>query len=165
MNRKYSKEDYLNLINKIKQEIPDVTLTTDIIVGFPSETEEDFLETLDVVQKVGYSTAYTFLYSKRTGTSAANMQEQIPEEIAKERFNRLLKTLNTGIYELNKKLVGTTVEVIAEEINEKDKSLVTGRTYSNTTVHFKGDSSMIGKSFDIKITDCKTFYLMGEIDY
>ena len=162
MNRKYSKEDYLTLIDKIKKEIPGAAITTDIIVGFPSETEEDFLETLDVVEKVGYSTAYTFLYSKRTGTPASNMDEQIPEEVAKERFNRLLKELNNGIYEINSRLVGTTIEVIAEEINEKDNSLVSGRTYSNTTVHFKGDSSLIGKVLNIKITDCKTFYLMGE---
>ena len=163
MNRKYSKEDYLKLIGKIKKEIPNAAITTDIIVGFPSETEEDFLETLDVVEKAGYSTAYTFLYSKRTGTPAAIMDEQVPADVAKERFNRLLKILNDGIYEINSKLLGTTVEVIAEEVNEKDNTLISGRTYGNTTVHFKGDSSLIGQILNIKITDCKTFYLMGEV--
>ena len=163
MNRKYSKEDYLSRIAKIKQEIPNVSITTDIIVGFPSESEEDFLETLDIIKKVGYSTAYTFLYSKRTGTPAANMCDQVPESIAKERFNRLLKLLNDGIYEINKKLVGETVSVLAEEVNEKDNSLVSGKTYSNTTVHFKGDKSLIGQILNIKITECKTFYLIGEL--
>ncbi|MCL2873334.1 MAG: tRNA (N6-isopentenyl adenosine(37)-C2)-methylthiotransferase MiaB [Defluviitaleaceae bacterium] len=163
MNRKYSKDDYLYLADKIKKEIPGAAITTDIIVGFPSETEEDFLETLDVVKRVGYSTAYTFLYSKRTGTPAANMDEQVPEDVAKERFNRLLKMLNDGIYEINKQLVGETIEVFAEEVNEKDETLITGRAYNNTTVHFKGDSSLIGKILNIKVTDCKTFYLMGVI--
>lgn len=162
MNRNYTKEHYLSLIEKIRNEIPDCAITTDIIVGFPGETENDFLETMDVVRKAQYDSAYTFIYSKRSGTPAATMPEQVPEDIVKERFNRLLELIaecskgNTG------KLVGHTVKVLVEDVNEHDKSLVTGRLMNNTLVHFKGDASLVGRITDVRLTEEKGFYYMGE---
>ncbi len=161
MNRKYTREHYISLINKIKTQIPNIAVTTDIIVGFPGETEEDFLDTLNLVKQVHFSSAFTFLYSKRTGTPAETMEEQVAEHIAKERFNRLLDVLNEGIYKYNLQFLGKTVKVLAEEINSQDNSLITGRTEQNTIVHFKGNASAIGKIIDVEITECKTFYLIG----
>ena len=162
MNRRYTKEKYLELVEKIKKEIPDILLSTDIIVGFPGETEEDFLETLDVVDKVGYSTAFTFIYSKRTGTPAAVMENQIPDDVTKERFNRLLEHVNSGVEKISETMVGTVENVLVEEINRQDETMLTGRTERNSLVHFKADKSLIGEIVDVKITDCKTFYLIGE---
>ncbi len=142
MNRRYTKEQYLTLVDKIKKAIPDILISTDIIVGFPGETEEDFLETLDVVDKVGYSTAFTFLYSKRTGTPAAVMENQIPEEVAKERFNRLLEHVNTGVEKISERMVGTVEKVLVEEINRQDGNMLTGRTERNSLVHFEGSQEL-----------------------
>ncbi len=163
MNRHYTKNSYLALVGKIKKEIPDVTLTTDIIVGFPGETEEQFLDTLDVIREVKYTTAYTFIYSKRTGTPAAVMDCQIDEDVIKDRFGRLLETLNSGIYELNQSFVGQTMSVLAEDVSKQDEALLTGRTDGNILVHFKSEKSAIGNFVNVKITDCKTFYLIGEV--
>ena len=162
MNRRYTKEDYLNLVDKLKQACPDISLTTDIIVGFPGETEEDFLETLDVVEKVGYDSAYTFIYSKRTGTPAAVMENQVPEDVVKDRFNRLLNRVQEIAADVCSRHEGTVQEVLVEEVNHQDPSLVTGRMENNTVVHFKGDESMIGTIVPVQLLSCKGFYYMGE---
>lgn len=162
MNRKYTKEQYLELVAKIKERIPDVSLTTDIIVGFPGETEEDFNDTLDVVKQAEFDSAYTFIYSKRTGTPAASMEDQIPEDIVKERFDRLLALIQDTSARLTKKQVGTVQSVLVESMNEQDETLVTGRLENNSVVHFKGDASMIGSIYDVKLLEAKGFYYMGE---
>ena len=162
MNRRYSKEDYLLLVDKLKKACPDISLTTDIIVGFPGETEEDFLETLDVVEKVGYDSAYTFIYSKRTGTPAAIMENQVPDEVVKHRFNRLLDRVQDIAKNVCSRHEGTIQDVLVEEVNHQDETLVTGRLSNNTVVHFKGDASMIGTIVPVKLLTCKNFYYIGE---
>ena len=162
MNRKYTKEDYLLLVDKLRAACPDISLTTDIIVGFPGETEEDFLETMDVVRKVGYDSAYTFIYSKRTGTPAVVMENQVPDAEVKDRFNRLLEEVQNIAARVCSRHEGTVQEVLVEEINRQDKHLVTGRLSNNTVVHFEGDASMIGKIVPVRLASCKNFYYMGE---
>jgi len=164
MNRRYTKEKYLELVDKIKKAIPDISLTTDIIVGFPSETEEDFLDTLDVVKKVRYDSAFTFIYSKRTGTPAASMEGQVDKDVIKDRFDRLLKEVQTIASEEAQKRVGTIQEVLVEEKNSQDESLVTGRMSNNLLVHFKGDIGLIGKIVKVKLVECKGFYYIGELN-
>lgn len=163
MNRKYTKEQYLELVDKIKESIPGISLTTDIMLGFPGETEEDFQETLDVVRKVRYDSAYTFIYSKRTGTPAAQMENQVPEDVVKERFNRLLKEVQAISAELTKEDEGTVQEVLVEGINEHDAKLLTGRLSNNLLVHFKGEKNLVGELRMVKLTECKGFYYMGEL--
>jgi tRNA-2-methylthio-N6-dimethylallyladenosine synthase len=163
MNRHYTKEQYLDLVDRIKTAIPNISLTTDIIVGFPGETEEDFLETLEVVKKVGYESAFTFIYSKRTGTPAANMEGQVDEEVVKDRFNRLLKEVQTMSAELAGKDTGTVQKVLVEGINEQDSELITGRLSNNLLVHFKGSTDLIGKIVEVKLSECKGFYYIGEM--
>ena len=141
MNRRYTKEQYLDLVDRIRAKVPDVSLTTDIIVGFPGETEEDFLETMDVVRKVRYDSAFTFQYSRRTGTPAAAMEDQIPVDVVKDRFDRLLAEVQEISREVTARHTHTVQEVLVESINEQDPSLVTGRMSNNTLVHFKGDAS------------------------
>ena len=162
MNRRYTKESYLELVDKIRRQIPEISLTTDIIVGFPGETEEDFLETMDVVNRVRFDTAFTFIYSKRTGTPAATMDNQVPEDVIKERFNRLLTLVNEISNAQIKRFADQVKPVLVEEVNHHDASLVTGRTEENVTVHFPGTADMIGTTVDVKLTDCKGFYFMGE---
>ncbi|MDD7114086.1 MAG: tRNA (N6-isopentenyl adenosine(37)-C2)-methylthiotransferase MiaB [Lachnospiraceae bacterium] len=164
MNRKYTKEQYLTLVQKLKAAIPDLALTTDIIVGFPGETEEDFQETLDVVRKAEYDSAFTFIYSKRSGTPAARMEEQIPEDVVHERFNRLLKVVGEVAKEKNKRLEGRTELVLAEEIDEKDPEMITGRLSNNNVVHFKADTSVIGKIVPVVLEEAKGFYYIGRLD-
>ncbi len=164
MNRKYTKEKYLTLVEKIKNEIPDAAITTDLIVGFPGETEEDFNETLDVVEKARFSGAFTYIYSIRTGTPAANMEDQVPEAVISERFNRLLQKLNPIVHELNLAQVGQVLDVLVEEVNSQNEELVTGRADNNSIVHFKGNKQLIGNIVKVKITSCKTFYLNGELE-
>ena len=161
MNRRYDKEKYLNLVEKIRTAIPDISLTTDIIVGFPGETEEDFLETVDVVKKVRYDSAFTFIYSKRTGTPAAVMENQIPEDVVKDRFNRLLETVQTIGREMSARDTGKVMEVLVEEQNSQDKHLITGRLSNNLLVHFEGDTSLIGQLCQIRLDECRGFYYMG----
>ena len=163
MNRHYTKEQYLELVRKIKEAVPDISLTTDIIVGFPGETEEDFLETMDVVKKVRYDSAFTFIYSKRTGTPAAIMEEQIPDDVVKGRFDRLLKEVQEISAEVCSVHEGTTQPVLVESMNDHDDSLVTGRLSNNILVHFKGDESLIGKIVDVNLKECKGFYYLGEM--
>ncbi len=162
MNRHYTKEDYLALVDKIKTAMPDISLTTDIIVGFPTETEEDFMETLDVVKRVRYDSAFTFIYSKRTGTPAANMEFASTDEQIKERFDLLLNEVQNIAKETCARFEGTTQEVLVEGVNEQDASLVTGRLSNNLLVHFPGTSDMIGKFMEVKLKESKGFYYLGE---
>ncbi len=162
MNRKYTKEQYLELVEKIRAAVPDISLTTDLIVGFPGETEEDFLETLDVVRKVRYDSAFTFIYSKRTGTPAAKMENQIPQEVVKDRFDRLLSEVQAISKEEAKKVEGKILPVLVEEVNGQDDSLVTGRLTNNLLVHFKGTKDLIGKIVEVELKECRGFYYMGE---
>lgn len=161
MNRRYDKEKYLNLVEKIRTAIPDISLTTDIIVGFPGETEEDFLETVDVVKKVRYDSAFTFIYSKRTGTPAAVMENQVPEDVVKDRFNHLLETVQTIGREMSARDTGKVMEVLVEEQNSQDKHLMTGRLSNNLLVHFEGDTSLIGQLCQVRLDECRGFYYMG----
>ena len=163
MNRRYTKEQYLALAKKIRTEIPDIALTTDIIVGFPGETLEDVEETIEVVKEVQYDNAFTFIYSKRTGTPAAAMENQVPEEVVKEGFDKLLKVVQETARERVSRLEGQTQSALVEEINEHDASLVTGRLSNNTIVHFPGDASLVGKIVDVKLKECHGFYYMGEM--
>ena len=162
MNRHYTKEGYLELVRKVKEAMPDITLSTDIIVGFPGETEEDFLETLDVIRQVRYCTAFTFIYSKRTGTPAATMENQVPEDVVKERFGRMLDVLNPIVHEVTQEQVGKVLPVLVEECSKQDAGILTGRTEQNTLVHFAGDATLIGQIVPVKITENKTFYVIGE---
>lgn len=162
MNRKYTKEDYLSLVERMRAAIPDISLTTDIIVGFPGETEEDFQETLDVVRKVRYDSAFTFIYSKRTGTPAAAMDAQVPESVVKDRFDRLLAEVQEISKEMSSRLTGQTLPVLVEEKNDHDPHLMTGRLSNNLLVHFPGDESLIGKIMDVHLKECRGFYYMGE---
>ena len=163
MNRRYTKEQYLNLVERIRAKIPDISLTTDIIVGFPGEAEEDFLETMDVVQKVRYDSAFTFQYSKRTGTPAAAMDEQVPADIVKDRFDRLLNEVQHISAEVCSVYTDTIQEVLVEMVNDHDTALVTGRMSNNLLVHFPGDISLVGKLVSVKLTECHGFYYLGEM--
>ncbi len=161
MNRRYTKEHYLELVRKLRAAIPDISLTTDIIVGFPGETEEDFEETLDVVRQAEYDSAYTFIYSKRTGTPAANMEDQVPEEVVKERFRRLLNVVAESSAQRTGRLEGQTMEVLVEGISEQDPSMVTGRLSNNLLVHFPGDESLVGSLCMVHLDQAKGFYYIG----
>ena len=161
MNRRYDKEKYLNLVDKIRTAIPDISLTTDIIVGFPGETEEDFEETLDVVSKCGYDTAFTFLYSRRSGTPAAEM-EQIPQDVAKERFNRLLALVQQEGRIRSSRFEGSVQEVLVEE-ESREKGIFTGRTEYNLLVHFPGTADLLGKYVKVSLDECHGFYYMGSL--
>jgi tRNA-2-methylthio-N6-dimethylallyladenosine synthase len=162
MNRRYDKEKYLALAARIKEEIPDIALTTDIIVGFPGETEEDFEETLDVVRKVRYDSAFTFIYSKRTGTPAAAMENQIPEEVSKVRFQKLLRLVQEIAAEECAKRVGQVQSVLVEEKSSRE-GMMTGRLSGNSVVHFVADESVMGKIVDVKLVEAKGFYYIGEL--
>ena len=163
MNRHYDKEHYLALVEKIKKAMPDLAITTDIIVGFPGETEEDFLETMDVVRQVEYDSAFTFIYSKRTGTPAAKMENQIPEDVIKDRFDRLLKLVQDISAKKAGALTGSVQDVLVEELDEQQEGLVTGRLSNNSVVHLPGDVSMIGTIVPVLLKECKGFYYMGEV--
>ncbi len=163
MNRRYTKEQYLRLAEKLKTAMPDLSLTTDIIVGFPGETEADFEETMDVVRRVRYDSAFTFIYSPRTGTPAAVMEDQVPEEIVKKRFDRLLKEVQKISAEECGKYEGTVQQVLVESVDDHEKGFVTGRMGNNLLVHFPGDASLIGKLLRVHLTECRGFYYIGEI--
>jgi len=162
MNRHYTREQYLDLVCRIKKAIPNVALTTDIIVGFPGETEEDFNDTLSLVKEVEYDSAFTFLYSKRNGTPAAKYEDQIPENIKHERFNRLVEVVNEISKKKNKEYEGNIVEVLVESRSKTDPLKLTGRTRTSKLVNFKGDHKNIGKLVNVKITEAKSFSLIGE---
>lgn len=161
MNRRYTKEHYLALVDKLRAAVPDISLTTDIIVGFPGETEEDFEETMDVVRRVRYDSAFTFIYSKRSGTPAAVMEEQVPEETVKERFDRLLRLVQEIAAEEAKRMTGTVQEVLVEGKNEHGEGLVTGRLTNNMLVHFPGGAEKIGTYCTVRLDACRGFYYMG----
>ena len=161
MNRHYDREKYLDLVSRIRASMPDIALTTDIIVGYPTETEEDFLETMDVVRQARYSAAFTFIYSPRTGTPAAKLP-MVPEAEVHDRFDRLLALVQDIASGENGKLVGTRQKVLVEQLNEKEAGLVTGRLSNNLTVHLPGDEGMIGHIVECDIIESGGFYLRGK---
>lgn len=162
MNRRYDKEKYLELVQKIRTAIPDISLTTDIIVGFPGETEEDFQHTLDVVDKCDFDTAFTFIYSKRSGTPAAKMENQIPEDVVKDRFDRLLSLVQEKGRQASSRFQGTVQEILVEE-ESKEKGIYTGRTEYNLLVHFPGCRDLLGKYVKVRLDTCKGFYYFGTL--
>lgn len=162
MNRRYTREQYLELVRRIRQEIPDIAITTDIIVGFPGETPEDLEQTIDMVRQVKYDNAFTFLYSKRTGTPAAAMENQVPEAQRKEGFDRLLKVVQETAREQAAAHQGKVMEALIEEVNESTPGYVTGRLSNNTIVHIPGDETMVGKLFPVLLEECRGFYYLGK---
>ena len=163
MNRKYTKEQYLNLVEKMKAGIPNLTLSTDIIVGFPGETDEEFEDTLDVVEKVKFEQVYMFIYSRRVGTPGNRMENQVPEEQKHIRFNKLKALVESQIAENNQKYVGTTQKVLVEGTSKNNADMLTGRTDSNKVVIFEGDKKLIGNMVELKIVSEHMWYLKGEI--
>ena len=162
MNRHYTSDEYYEKCQLIRKYIDNPAFTTDVIVGFPGETEEDFEETMDIVRKVRYDSVFTFIYSKRTGTPAAVMEDQVPEEVVKDRFDRLLKEVQTIAAEVCAVHEGTVQEVLVESVSDHDDHMVTGRLSNNILVHFRGDASMIGDYVNVKLDQCKGFYYIGE---
>ncbi len=160
MNRRYTKEQYVELALRIRREIPDIAITTDIIVGFPGETEADVEETLDVIRRVKFDNAFTFVYSKRTGTPAAKM-EQVPKEQVKVWFDRVLRLVQETARERALLCRGQVSEALVEEVNENDPSMVTGRLSNNLLVHFPGDEELIGKLVSVSLDECHGFYYIG----
>ena len=163
MNRNYTKEQYLELAAKVRSQIPDIAISTDIIVGFPGETKEDIDETIDVIRKVKFESAFTFVYSKRTGTPAAAMENQISEEDVKLQFDRVLEAVHETTRNQSDHYEGKVVEVLIEEVNEHNSALVTGRMSNNSVVHFEGTSDLIGQLRQVFLSECKGFYYMGKL--
>ena len=163
MNRRYTREQYLTLVDKIKTAMPDIAITTDIIIGFPGETREDVDETIDVVKKVGYDNAFTFIYSKRTGTPAAAMENQVSKDEVKENFDRLLAAVQETAKERAARMQGMVAEALIEDRNEKDERLMTGRLSNNMLVHLPLDESYLGKIVTVSLDECHGFYYMGHL--
>lgn len=163
MNRKYTKEEFLNLVERIRNKIPEATFTTDIIVGFPEETDEDFEDTIDVVSKVRFEQVYMFIYSKRVGTVAYDMEKQIDDKTKHERFDRLKKTVEKIIEEDSKRYIGTTQKVLVEGVSKNNDNILTGRTDSFKVVNFEGDKSLIGEIVEVKIDNSRVWYLTGNV--
>lgn len=163
MNRKYTKDDYLRLVEKLKAAVPHIAISTDIITGFPGETEEDFEETLDLVRRVEYDSAFTFLYSIRKGTPAAEYEDQIPEEIKHERFNRLVELVNEISARKNAAYVGKTVKVLVDGPSKNNSAALGGRTEGFKLINFEGPQDLIGKLVDVEVTAGKTFSLEGRL--
>ena len=163
MNRKYTKEQYLELVKKMKTKIPNLTLSTDIIVGFPGETDEEFEDTLDVVEKVKFEQVYMFIYSRRVGTPGDRMENQVPEEIKHKRFNKLKALVESQIEENNQKYIGIIEKVLVEGTSKNNEQMLTGRTDSNKVVIFEGDKSLIGNMVDLKIVSEHMWYLKGKM--
>ena len=163
MNRKYSVQEFVNIATYLQQSVPGITLSTDIIVGFPGETEEDFLETMEVVKEVQYDSAFTFIYSKRTGTPAATKEDQVSPEVVKDRFDRLLHVVQEIGSQKAGALQGTVQKVLIEEINAQDEHLVTGRLSNNSVVHVPGGADLIGKIVNVSLDECKGFYYLGTL--
>ena len=161
MNRHYTRESYLALVDRLRAAIPDLSITTDIIVGFPGETEADIQDTIDIVRQVRYDSAFTFIYSKRTGTPAASWENQVPEDVIKDRFDRVLKEVQTVGRERSSRFVGQTEEILVESVNRQDPSLVTGRDEHNLVVHFPGTPDLIGKIVSVYLDEAKGFYYFG----
>lgn len=163
MNRRYTKEQYLNLVDRIRTAMPDISLTTDIIVGFPGETEEDFMETMDVVRRVRFDSAFTFIYSKRTGTPAAAMNNQVSEDEVKDRFDRLLAEVQKISSEVCARDLHSAKQVLVEGIDDHVQGFLTGRLSNNTVVHFPGETSLIGKLVNVYLEESKGFYYIGYV--
>ena len=163
MNRKYTKEQYLELVEKMKKTIPNLTLSTDIIVGFAGETDQDFEDTLDVVRKVGFEQVYMFIYSKRVGTPGAKMENQVPEDIKHQRFDKLKDLVESQIQKNNQKYVGTIQKVLVEGKSKNNEKMLTGRTDSNKIVVFEGPEKLIGDMVELKIVSEHMWYLKGEV--
>ncbi|MFU0823851.1 tRNA (N6-isopentenyl adenosine(37)-C2)-methylthiotransferase MiaB [Clostridium sp.] len=163
MNRKYTREQYLELVKKLRKAMPDIAISTDIIVGFPGETEEDFEDTLSIVKEIEFDSVFTFIYSQREGTPAATHEEQIPEDVKHERFNRLVKVVNDILAKKNKEYEGKIVEVLVEGPSKNDETKLMGRTRTNKLVNFEGNDDIIGTLVKVKITKAQSFSLIGEI--
>ncbi len=163
MNRRYTAEEYERIVNILRENIKDVSITTDVIVGFPGETEENFLDTLNLCKEVGYDSAFTFIYSRRNHTPADRMENQVPDDVKHERFNRLVDVINKGVINGNKVYEGRTVEVLVEGPSKNDETKLMGRTRNGRLVNFPGDSSMIGKLVNVHINRAQPFSLLGEI--
>ena len=164
MNRKYTKEQYLALAEKMRKEIPDILFSTDIIVGFPGETEEDFENTLDVVRKMNYEQIFMFIYSRRVGTVADKMENQIPEEIKHERFERLKKLYDDNVSKNNEKFIGKVEKILVDGESKNNENMLTGRNDANKVIIFEGSKDLIGKMIDVKITEEHKWYLKGEVE-
>ena len=163
MNRHYTKEQYLALAEKIRREIPDLALTTDIIVGFPGETEEDFLETIDVVRRVHFDGAFTFIYSRRSGTPAASMENQVPADVVKDRFDRLLAVVQEEASAMCDKGEGSVREVLVEGKDDHEEGWLSGRLSNNMLVHFEGNENLIGSTVNVRLAESKGFYYIGTL--
>ena len=163
MNRHYTKEQYVELALKLRREIPDIAITTDIIVGYPGETKEDVDETLDVIRTVGYDNAFTFQYSKRTGTPAASREDQVDKAQVQEQFDRVLSLVQETSKARTALLEGRIMSALVEDIDDQQEGFVTGRLGNNNCVHFPGDESMIGSIVDVRLTRCMGFYYIGEM--
>lgn len=163
MNRRYTADDYMELVRKLREARPDISLTTDIIVGFPGETEEEFEDTLKLVEAVNFDSAFTFMYSKRKGTPAAEYDDQIPEEIKHDRFDRLVETVNRCAADRNARFVGQITPVLVEGVSKSDEGCVTGRNPQNKIVNFPGDASLTGTIVNVKISEAGTFSLVGKM--
>ncbi|MDO5572373.1 MAG: tRNA (N6-isopentenyl adenosine(37)-C2)-methylthiotransferase MiaB [bacterium] len=161
MNRRYTKEQFIDLAARVRKAIPDIAITTDIIIGFPGETDQDVDDTIDVIQKVRFDGAFTFIYSKRTGTPAAAMEDQVPEDVVKRNFDRVLNVVQDVSREMAERFEGMTDTVLVEGINEQDQTLLTGRLGNNLLVHFPGDAKLIGQIVRVRLTECKGFYYLG----
>lgn len=164
MNRNHTKEQYLERVEKIKAKIPDICFTTDIIVGFPGETEEDFEDTLDVVRKVKFEQIFMFIYSRRVGTPADRMENQVPEEVKHERFERLKKLYEEQFAERNQEYIGKTFQILVEGKSKTNDKMLTGRTYSNRILVFEGNEDLIGQIVPIKVEEDHMWYLQGKVD-
>ena len=164
MNRKYTKEQYLALAEKMRKEIPDILFSTDIIVGFPGETEEDFENTLDVVRKMNYEQIFMFIYSRRVGTVANKMENQIPEEIKHERFERLKKLYDDNVSKNNEKFIGKVEKILVDGESKNNENMFTGRNDANKVIIFEGSKDLIGKMINVKITEEHKWYLKGEVE-
>ena len=161
MNRKYTAERYIEIVEQLRNLIPNIAISTDIIVGFPGETEENFTETLDLISKVRFDSAFTFIYSIRPGTPAGKRKDQIDEKIKHIRFDKLLKTMYPIFEEKNKAYIGSTVEVLVDNMSKRNNDFLTGRTDTNKLVHFKGEKNLIGELVKVKIESAKTWFLEG----
>ena len=168
MNRRYTRKHYLGLVEKLRRACPDIALSTDVIVGFPGETEEDFEDTYRLIEEVGYNQVFTFIYSKRAGTPAAELEDDTPREVIQERFDRLVDLVQKRAFELNQHDLGTVVDVLVEGSSKRDSSIIAGKSPKNQTVHAKlpagVDAEALAGSFvRVKITEAKTWYLAGEM--
>ena len=163
MNRRYTREDYLDLVKRMKDNIPGLTLSTDIIVGFPNETDEEFNETLTLVDEVGYDAAFTFIYSPRRGTPAAKMEDPITYETKVRRFKELVNHLENSISQKSNAMIGRVYPVLVEGVSKTNKKMFSGYTENNKLVHFEADETLVGQIVNVKITESHTYSMIGEL--